>query len=241
MKKNILILLSLLLVVTITTKETNAFYEDNELSQITQIANQNNIEIDNWSIYIKEPIRKYTNLKELDKRVNVIKRTETDYSWSKKKFVKDHYKIEGKKKTSNADLEEQILIIIYSQGGTYNLSVTYDLKGNWDEAKWPAIFNTYKKKIEDYSAFYTIQGTTNINNSLYTEASKLLTSFEGEELQSLNESKFVSLSAYTKRWKNKLPLGNNQYMNLHLAYRETNESGNNVKVTIGTPIITSEY
>ncbi|ECD6517421.1 hypothetical protein E2329_23465 [Salmonella enterica subsp. enterica] len=76
---------------------------------------------------------------------------------------------------------------------------------------------------------------------MYTEASELLVSFSGEELQSLNEDNFISLSAYTKRLETKLPLGDNQYMNLHIAYRLTNESADQVKVTIGTPIITSEY
>lgn len=239
--KKLILLFCFFLLITLTTNEAKAFYQDNELSQITQIAKQNNIFIDNWSMYIKEPIRKYSEMKDLDRTIDDIKDTEKDYSWSKKKFVKDYYKIEGKKKTSIADLEEKVLIIIYSQSGKYNLSVTYDIKGKWDETKWPAIFNMYKNKIEDYSAFYTIQGTKNINQSLYTEASKLLTNFSGEEIQSLNETKFVSLSAYTKRWENKLPLGDNQYMNLHIAYRETSESTNQVKVTIGTPIITSEY
>ncbi|MDE5055217.1 YwmB family TATA-box binding protein [Niallia taxi] len=241
MKKTILILLCFLLLVTITTKETKAFYEDNELSQITKIAVQNNINVDNWTMYIKEPIKQFTTMSDLDKSVSTFMKTEKDYTWSKKQAEKDHFKIEGKKESANLELEEKVLIIIYSQNGKYNLSITYDMKGNWNESKWPAIFNMYKNKIENYSTFYTVQGTANVEQSLYNEASHLLTDFSGEKVQSLNENNFVSLSAYTKRWENKLPLGDNQYMNLHIAYRVTSESKNKVKVTIGSPIITSEY
>ncbi|EOR21447.1 MULTISPECIES: YwmB family TATA-box binding protein [Bacillaceae] len=241
MKKSILILLCLLLLVTITTKETKAFYADNELSQITKIANKNNIKVTTWSMYIKEPIGQFTKMRDLDQAISTFMRTEKDYTWSKKQAEKDHYKIEGNKKSSNLEMEEKILIIIYSQKGKYNLSITYDVKGDWNESKWPRIFNMYKQKIENYSTFYTVQGTTDIEQPLYTEASELLVSFSGEELQSLNEDNFISLSAYTKRLETKLPLGDNQYMNLHIAYRLTNESADQVKVTIGTPIITSEY
>lgn len=241
MKKTILILLCFLLLVTTTTKETKAFYEDNELSQITKIAVQNNINVNTWTMYIKEPIKQFTTMSDLDKSVSTFMKTEKDFTWSKKQAEKDHFKIEGKKESANLELEEKVLIIIYSQNGKYNLSITYDIKGNWNESKWPAIFNMYKNKIENYSTFYTVQGTANIEQSLYNEASHLLADFSGAEVQSLNENNFVSLSAYTKRWENKLPLGDNQYMNLHIAYRVTSESTNKVKVTIGSPIITSEY
>jgi len=241
MKKIILMLCIFLLLVTITTKEAKAFYEENELSQITKIANQNGVSINTWSMYIKEPIQHFSTMRDLDKSVSVFLKNEKEYTWSPKKAEKDYYIIEGKKESASLGIAEKVLIIIYSQNGKYNLSITYDIKGKWNESKWPAIFNMYKNKIDNYSTFYTIQGTANIENSLYTEASQLLADFSGEEVQSLNENNFVSLSAYTKHWENKLPLGDNQYMNLHIAYRETSEPANKVKVTIGTPIITSEY
>ncbi|MDE5054154.1 YwmB family TATA-box binding protein [Niallia taxi] len=242
MKKTILMVICFLLLVTITTKETKAFYEDNELSQITKIAVQNNIQVNTWSMYIKEPIKQFTKMSDLDKAVAVYMETEKEFTWSKEQAEKGYYKIEGQKKSSKLGLkEEKVLITIYSQNNKYNLSITYDIKGKWNESKWPAIYNLYKQKIEDYSVFYTIQGTANIDQSLYIEASKVMASFSGEEVQSLKEENFISLSAYTKRWENKLSIGNNEYMNLHIAYRATSQSTDQVDVTIGTPIITSEY
>lgn len=241
MKKYLLILICFIILVTISFKETNAFYEDNELSQISKIATQNHIEINSWMMYIKEPIKQFNTMNDLDKTVSALIKSENDYTWSKKTAERDHYKIEGRKESSHLNLEEKILLIIYSQNGQYNLSVTYDIKGKWDEYKWPAIFKSYKQKIENYSTFYTVQGTAKIEQSLYADAFQLLTNFSGKEVESLNEDHFVSLSAFTDRWENKISLGGNEHMNLHIAYRLTSEASNIANVTIGTPIITSEY
>lgn len=241
-KLNLLLLLCSIFVISVFIKEAKAFFHENELIKITEIAKQQNIEIDKWSMYIKEPITEYTNTLEINKRIMEIKKVETGYKWTKTQFKEDHYKIIGERKSSNLDIDEKILIIYFPQKGKYNLSITYDIKGSsWDKKKWSQISNLYKSKIEDCSVFYTVEGTTSINEPIYIEATNLLKSFSGEKLQSLNEENFVSLSAYTEQWETKLPLGNNQFMNLHIAYRNSNESDENIKVTIGTPIITSEY
>ena len=73
------------------------------------------------------------------------------------------------------------------------------------------------------------------------EAKTLLNRFSGKTVESLNEENFISLSAYTDNWDTKIPLGNEEFMNLHIAYRNSNENSGITKVTIGTPIITSEY
>lgn len=241
-KLNLLFLLCSIFVISVFIKEAKAFFNDNELIQITEIAEQQNIEIDKWSMYIKEPITEYTDKIDLIKRIMEIKKVETGYKWTKTQFKEDHYKIIGERKSSNLDINEKILIIYFPQKDKYNLSITYDIKGSsWDKKKWSKIANLYKTKLEDYSVFYTIEGTTSINESIYIEATNLLKRFSAEKIQSLNEKNFVSLSAYTEQWESKLPLGNNQFMNLHIAYRNSNDSNEDIKVTIGTPIITSEY
>ena len=74
-----------------------------------------------------------------------------------------------------------------------------------------------------------------------TEAKTLLNKYSGKNIQNLKEENFISLSAYTENWDTKIPLGNEEFMNLHIAYRNSNENSGITKVTIGTPIITSEY
>ncbi|PKG25252.1 YwmB family TATA-box binding protein [Niallia nealsonii] len=242
MKKVNLILLCGLFVTFLFIKEAKAFFNNNELVQITEIAKEQNIKLDKWSMYIKEPIQKYNNIKDIKKRITKIKNEETGYNWSKVESEEDHYTIIGERKTSNLNISEKILIVYFPLKDKYNLSITYDVKGDgWNKNKWAEISKLYKSKIEDFSVFYTVEGTTSISEPLYVEATNLLKNFSGEKIQSLNEENFVSLSAYTDRWEAKLPLGNNQFMNLHIAYRDSNHSNKDIKVTIGTPIITSEY
>lgn len=241
-KSNLVLLLVSIFVISFFINEAKALDNENELIQITEIAKQKNIKIDKWSMFIKEPSIEYANTIDFKKRIMEIKNVETGFNWTKTQFKEDHYKIIGEKKSSNFDIDEKILIIYFPLKDKYNLSITYDIKGsNWDKKKWAKISNQYKSKIEDNSVFYTVEGTTSINEPIYTEATDLLKSFSGKKVQSLNEKNFVSLSAYTDQLKTKLPLGNNQFMNLHIAYRNSNDSNKNIKVTIGTPIITSEY
>jgi hypothetical protein len=241
-KLNFLLLLSFILVISVFINEAKAFFNKNELVQITEIAKQHNIGIDKWSMYIKEPITEHTSLSDINKRIKEIRKGETGYTWGKTEFKGNHYKISGERNSSSLDIAEKILIIYYPQKDKFQLSITYDIKGSsWDGSKWSKIANLYQSKIDNGSVFYTVDGTTNIKGPLNVEAMKLLKKFSGETIQSLNEENFISLSAYTDRWDSKLPLGNNQFMNLHIAYRNANNSNDIVKVTIGTPIITSEY
>ena len=229
-------------IILVFIKEAKAFFDENEIVQITEIAKQQNIEINKWSMYIKEPIKEYTTKNDINKIIMEIKKSETGYNWVMNQFKEDHFKIIGDRISSNKDINEKIIIIYFPLKDKYNLRITYDIKGsNWDEKKWSEISNLYKSKIEDFTAFYTVEGTTSINEPIEVEAASLLKSFSGETIQTLEEENYVSLSAYTRRWDTKLPLGNNQFMNLNIAYRNSNPSNGSIKVTIGSPIITSEY
>lgn len=242
-KSNLILIICIFSTLLIFIKEVKAsFFNDNELVQITDIAKKHKIKIKKWSLFIKEPIVKYENLVEIENKIEIIKVKEKGYTWTKPQFNKDHYKIVGEKKNLSLNIHEKILIIYFPFKDKYNLSVTYDIKGsNWNKENWSEISNIYKSKIENFSVFYTVEGVTNINKPLYTEATNLLQSFSGESIQILNEENFVSLSALTQRWETKLPLENDQFMNLQIAFRDSMKSNYNTKVTIGTPIITSEY
>lgn len=240
-KQNFLLLVCMVSVILIFIKEVKAEINDNEIVQMTEIAKQQNIKINKWSMFIKEPIATYNSLSVINKKIKEVKTEEKGYTWTKAQFKEDHYKIIGERIRPLLNIEEKILIIYFPMSEKYNLSITYDVKGSeWNIENWSKISNLYKSKLEEFSAFYTVEGTTSIDKPLYIEATNLLTNFSGKTVQSLNEENFVSLSAYTPHWNSKLPLGKNQYMNLQIAYRNSNDS-NNTKVTIGTPIITSEY
>lgn len=198
--------------------------------------------IHKWSIYIKQPIEQYNDMTRIKKRIAEIQKGESGYKWTKTLIKEDHYKIIGERKSFDLEINEKILIIYYPMKSKNILNISYEINGSkWNDLKWSRIANLYKSKLESNSVFYTVEGSTSINEQINKEAMNLLKSFSGKKLQSLSEDNFISLSAFTDRFQTKLPLGNNQFMNLHIAYRNSANTDNNVKVTIGTPIITSEY
>lgn len=60
------------------------------------------------------------------------------------------------------------------------------------------------------------------------------------EVESLVEDHFVALSSLSTKWKNKIKLDKNKEMNLQIGMR-FNPKTYKLNVTVGTPIIISEY
>ena len=245
LKKSIFLLLMVFFIIFSISAQAgiaDKFLKKNELLQITELAIQQNIDIKKWSMYIREPVIQYGKIKDIRIKIREIQAAEKGFTWTKEQFKGDHYKIIGKRKNQLSNISEKILIIYFPLHNQYNLSVTYDVKGTgWSKKDWDEISGIYKSKIDNYSVFYTIEGFTKIKGPLMMEAKTLLNRFSGKTVESLNEENFISLSAYTDNWDTKIPLGNEEFMNLHIAYRNSNENSGITKVTIGTPIITSEY
>lgn len=74
---------------------------------------------------------------------------------------------------------------------------------------------------------------------LSLQVKQLLTAFNAQQIESLMEESFVSVSAYTGLWEEALS-SQQQEMNLQIALRKTGMGGQTTLV-VGTPIITSEY
>lgn len=212
----------------------------NELLQIAGAAKEQNIDIGSWSLYAKRPITEYDSVRDIKDSIEEIKKDYSEFSWSREKDKGDHIVITGKRTLPSLNVKEKMLLIYFRAGDGYQLSVTHDVKGDgWDREGIEEILRTYQTEIDQYSVFYTIQGHTSLKEDLDKETESLLTKFSAKEMEQINERNFVSVSAMTDKWENSIPLGNGRSMNLHIAYR--NSDNGVTTVTIGTPIITSEY
>ncbi|MFA9457643.1 YwmB family TATA-box binding protein [Halalkalibacter sp. AB-rgal2] len=78
--------------------------------------------------------------------------------------------------------------------------------------------------------------TTNIQ----TQAYEWLEHLDAQAVEELVEEQFISLSAYQPEWGSGLMTGN-EHMNVQIALRDVEGMGARTRVTIGTPIITTEY
>ncbi|MBU9723410.1 MULTISPECIES: YwmB family TATA-box binding protein [Bacillaceae] len=104
-----------------------------------------------------------------------------------------------------------------------------------------ALLNNY----DPADIFLRIEGTVSENDALNVQqmGQKLMDTFSAQVVEEVQEDNFVSLSALTPHWNNKL-ITNGQEMNLQAAVRQLdyNEGlGGKTTVTIGTPLITTEY
>ncbi|MBT2758005.1 YwmB family TATA-box binding protein [Mesobacillus foraminis] len=212
----------------------------NELLQMTDVANEQGIKIKSWSMYVKQPMTEYQKVKDVKKRIEEIKEEYNEFSWSKQENKGDNYIITGKRNLPSLNVKEKILLIYLPSGNQYKLSVNYDVKGvGWDSKDFEGILKRYQTEIKQFSVFYTIKGHTGLKSNLEKETNNLLKEFSGQAIEHINEPDFMSVSASTGRWENNIPLEDEKFMNLHIAYRNSNNGL--TTVTIGTPIITSEY
>ena len=84
-------------------------------------------------MYIRKPVIQYGNIKDIKIKIREIQTAEKGFTWSKEQFNGDHYKIIGKRNNQHLNISEKILIIYFPNQSQYNLSVTYDVKGDWLE------------------------------------------------------------------------------------------------------------
>ncbi|UTW70831.1 YwmB family TATA-box binding protein [Anaerobacillus sp. HL2] len=84
-------------------------------------------------------------------------------------------------------------------------------------------------------------GNDKLNFGLYEQAEIILDEFSAQQIELLKEETFISVSAYTNTWNNLLTTNEQTNMNLQIAIRAKERLGGKTTVTIGTPIITTEY
>lgn len=84
--------------------------------------------------------------------------------------------------------------------------------------------------------------TTTLNDDSLFATGKRYTEQLGATIQEvLKEETFVSLSAYNNEWDTGIALVNGNNMNVQVALRQNPDLGQQTRVTLGTPIITTEY
>lgn len=97
--------------------------------------------------------------------------------------------------------------------------------------------------LNDAELFYQVTAEANHLDevSLYEQAKDYADELGAIEQEVLNEGTFVSLSAYNEEWSGGIALNDERTMNVQVALRQNPDLGARTAVTLGTPIITTEY
>lgn len=208
------------------------------------IQQEKNIKIENWSVYARE---KNTEIKDENDFNNAVKKISEVFPKSQWKIEKQTNEMKALAVFKNPEtgLTESINLMASLDKAEPISYIVYEVKGNKWENRYSAFFeNAFQNRKKDIfrgnpSIFSCIKGVfnDNIDTVLRTETARLLDLFQAEEIESIKERNFISVSANTALFNQTLT---NKQLNLQLALR-TEGLGGRTAFTVGTPIITFEY
>jgi hypothetical protein len=236
MKKTLYVLLSFLTMGLMIFNLAKAKSEQ-DLFTMASILENENIFIKEWSLHAREQLE--TPLAK-DKMTQLMKQY-PDWKWD---VIEDEEKWEAQA-VSNLDngIHEKIQILS-SAGQSY---LIYEVKGKgWNEDTKELLETSSFTKMDEifhgtvniFSCIYSDIGDK-IDESLPSHVNNLLTAFQAKEIETLEEDSFISTTAFSPLFSEKIK-GTKGDMNIQIGLR-TEGLGGNTTLVVGTPIITIEY
>ncbi|RBW68742.1 YwmB family TATA-box binding protein [Bacillus taeanensis] len=216
--------------------------------EISRVMKERHIAVEEWSFLVKGETTIAADKAAYNTGLQALKKRTPQFTWGKITETDGMLKVTAEKRASDFQGEEKITFLAYPTNGSFHTYIMYELRGTTDLGKKQRlkikkfVNNRSKELFSGNTAVFTcLKG--NINDTmgvgLYDYANGLLQEFQGTEVESLKEETFVSLSAYTELWNEKIST-NNEDMNIQVALRQK-EIGDKTTVIIGTPILLTEY
>lgn len=218
------------------------------LRDILEVTNDEDIALEHWGMYTKKSSRLSEGRKGYVRKVKEIQSQLPSFQWTKvHKDEEGNLKMSGARTDRRTKVNERITVMAYLQGDQWNAYTIYEVgSDHWSRKSWEQFSPTFHDRLRHYfpenaKVFSCVKGHlfAKMDSSLYQRAQLLLRDFSANPVEKIKEKTFVSLSAYTKQWKPSIQTQGKR-MNLQVALRAHGEKGA-ATVTIGTPIITSEY
>ncbi|MCC3358549.1 YwmB family TATA-box binding protein [Bacillus sp. REN16] len=215
----------------------NEATKGNDLEDIRLLADKNDVEIATWMALSRGKVGQANDVKDMKNQIEQFMGNHDAYSW--KNVLEEensHYVWQGQKENEHG-IKESIKLKAYKSGDKYEIAITNEAEGTKltaDQINWVS------ETFEDSKTFYSISGVMlSKKNQLSEVAAKIIGDAQAEAVEQLHEDKFVSVSAYSKTFESELMTAKQEKINLQVGLRVNME--NEIDVTIGTPIITTEY
>jgi hypothetical protein len=221
-----------------------------ELAKIVEVMDKQGIEMTNWTLYTREYLNSWETLAAYQDELLLIQNKTTDFTWEPE-LISDQLgqtKTSAIRESTELGITEKLTYIVYSHNEQFQSYLIYEVlgekfSGDIKQSFAPIILS----RLEDLSLtktnFFTRttgNGSDKRNFSLEQQSEKILAEFSARKIEFLKEETFISVSAYTNIWNDTIKT-NDEKMNLQVAIRENLRLGGKTTVTIGTPIITTEY
>ncbi|KZE63943.1 hypothetical protein AWM68_12590 [Fictibacillus phosphorivorans] len=248
MKKWTMTITAILLTVMITSGYAKTDEKTNEVTHIIDVLKDKGVKPDKWTMYFRGQTGFTSKGLGYLKQAEELKRNYPEFDWAVTEDEAGHYKMNGSFERNDIGVSEKMTIITYPQKDQSASYFIYAVEGLVNTTQnWKEIQNLIDRRVEQSvggnpKIFSCVTGTygDRIVVDLYSQANELVRAFSGVSVEELKEETFVSLSAYTEQWEQAIYTGHQHKMNLQVALR-TEGLGSETTVTIGTPIITSEY
>lgn len=201
--------------------------------------------VNGWSVYARDRIA-IADGTTMDRYINLTMKQLPGFSWRRLKTGHgDAW--EAKKETVHPDAQVKVLFTEYpgrSEDGS-NMAVLYQVDASsFDPNTWEKIRQKMEQEMaavfsggEQIFSCVRASGDDTMESGLLKKGEQLLQRLSAVPVEWMNEKTFVSISAYNAAWSDGLNSGS-QKMNVQAALRN---NGNTTSVTLGTPIITTEY
>ncbi|MFD1736723.1 YwmB family TATA-box binding protein [Bacillus salitolerans] len=215
--------------------------ESYDFLEIVEVAEQEEITITSWKIYIKSTTRVLSTLNDVEREIGTIIKQDESYSWEPDTVKKKHhYKKIGRRIDKEEDTTEIKTITVFRNNDEYYLHQSIEVTGTtWTNEKWETIYSKYKNELNTGRVYFSVYGTTK-RSDLIKRSNSLLKVLSAKEIESMEEQDFVSVTAFVEDWEFSIPTKDNQYFNLQFGFRVEPDK-DNILVSIGTPLITSGY
>ncbi|MFA9560199.1 YwmB family TATA-box binding protein [Evansella sp. AB-rgal1] len=181
-----------------------------------------------------DEVVKYLKQWKIDERVDwIVEETEEQIKWL------------GKNTESNSYKEKISIIVTPYNNGQFDAYTIYEASFSpspqWQET-YSELFTSKLTPFDAEDIFLRVEGSILGENADVKQwGTTILESLSAEVVEDIQEESFVSYSAYTPLWGQEI-MTNGGKMNVQIALREVNDGmGGETTVTIGTPLITTEY
>ncbi|MFC0274816.1 YwmB family TATA-box binding protein [Metabacillus herbersteinensis] len=232
-------LLILVFVISIGFSSVKGMHQEADFSQLQdlqEISKSNNINIHEFKVYVKQE-KVEMSLEAIKSGLKEMKKRKPSFIWTEENDG-HHTTIEGNTNRHNK-IKEKVRIYVTPHQKGYKVTYTYEVIGNEIDLALETELEGVPFEYEQNNQYITVKGKSLNEAKLDDLREKLLIDFDAEKVEGLNEVGFNSISVLSEKWDTKLKLDESKSMNLQIGLRESGTQG--IDVTIGTPIIITEY
>lgn len=237
------IIISVMLSFVIAVFHTIHASELTPLAQMAEGMERQDVSIDKWTLHAKQNMS--LTEKEFYQKVQRLKSEYRQYDWviaQEDKMIKAIGTDTDKKNRTSFRL--QLVTTLKKHNPTSYL--LYEQMSLETPDSWNDTYEQFERETlgifqEKVVIFTCLNGhlDDNMNIVLQKKANQLLNEFQARSVEHVVEPNFVSISAFTDEWEEYIMTSKHK-MNLQIALRSA-EMGGKHTVTVGTPIVTTEY